>query len=336
MSGAAIEGRLRNKVGRDSGGADALAYFGVLADGHAGLTFEFGVAGPGGERHYVLKIAPIGVTRRGNTDVYRQAPLLRALHRAGLPVPDVPFASAEEDELGTPYIVMERLPGRSFVVWEPHASFSREPAEVDRVWRSAVAALAGLHAFDWRTALAAWEAPRPLADEVGYWAPILEKAQEETWRAKGRRLGALLARTVPPPGPIGIVHGDYQPGNVLYRDGRLTGVIDWELASIGAQMLDLGWLAMMADRACWHADWQPVSTFGREDVAQAYAAAGGFEVSHLGWFQALACYRLGSIACLNVRLHRTGRRVDELWERFVSSIDVLFERGLELAAADAG
>ena len=105
-----------------------VTHFGVMEDGHAGLTFGFEVSGPAGATAgYVLKVAPSGVARRGNTDVYRQAPLLRALKSCGLPVPEVPWASAGDDVLGTPFIVMERLPGRVFVPWEPHASFSREP-----------------------------------------------------------------------------------------------------------------------------------------------------------------------------------------------------------------
>ncbi|MFZ5780190.1 MAG: phosphotransferase [Pseudomonadota bacterium] len=102
----------------------------VMEMGHAGLTFGFEVAGPAGEgfASLVLKLAPPGVRRLGNTDVYRQAPLLRALHVAGLPAPDVPFASADETELGTPFIMMQRLPGRPFLVWDPDPSFDRSPA----------------------------------------------------------------------------------------------------------------------------------------------------------------------------------------------------------------
>ena len=348
MDEAMIAARLQRKIAHDSDGAATLGDFAVLGDGHAGLTFGFTVrdaadgaagAAPRKERRYVLKLAPPGITRRGNTDVYRQAPLLRALHGAGLPVPDVPFASATEDELGTPYIVMECLPGRSFLVWEPQDGFDLAPANIDRIWRSAAAVLAKLHGFAWRTALPNWEAPRALADELAYWPPILAKAREEKWLRLGRRLGDALSRHPPDPGPVGLFHGDYQPGNVMYDatpDGlTVTGVIDWELSGIGAQALDLGWLAMMADRRCWHEGWQPHSTLGPEELLEEYVAAGGTRMRDLGWFQALACYRLGSISCLNVRLHRTGRREDPIWERFAPSIEVMFERGLELCAAPA-
>ncbi len=63
----------------------------------------------------------------------------------------------------------------------------------------------------------------------------------------------------------------------------------------------------------------------------AYRAAGAPAYHNVEWYQALAHYRLGSIACLNVKLHRTGKREDVLWERFAPSIPLLFARGIELA-----
>lgn len=301
----------------------------VMEDGHAGLTFGFSVTGAeDARREFVIKLAPPGVRRSGNTDVYRQAPLLQALARAGLPVTPVLFAAADEAELGTPYIVMPRLPGRTFVVWEPHASFAG--ADVAALWRQTATILADIHAFDWRAHLADWEAPRPLAGELGRWDRILRQAPEEGWIELGARLGAALDASVPDEGPVGVVHGDYQPGNVLFDHGRLVAVLDWELASIGDQRIDLGWLSMMSDVPSWAADWQPVAPLGPADLVAIYEAARGRPAGDTRWFHAFANYRLASIGCLNVKLHRKGQRPDPLWDRFAGSIPTLFRRGLDL------
>lgn len=329
-----IAQRLDAKVQRESVGALRVVDFAVLSDGHAGLTYEFATLDnrSNERRDYVLKIAPFGVVRRGNTDVYRQAPLLRALRNGGVLVPEVPFSSPDEDELGTPYIVMERLPGRSFIPWEPHASFDRSKASLDNIWRSTTQALATIHAFDWQGALAGWEQPRDLASEVTYWPPFLDKAEDEKTNQRGHCLAEQLAASCPTDYKIGLVHGDYQPGNILFKDGVLTGIIDWELASIGAQGLDLGWLAMMADGNCWLDGWRPLSSLDADEVGDIYAAAIGHRIEERDWFEALACFRLGAISCLNVRLHRSGRRVDDIWERFAPGIDTMFERGIELTS----
>lgn len=331
---------LQRLVSREFGAGFRVAGLAEMIDGHAGLTFGFDVADGAGAivKSYVLKLAPVGVTRRGNTDVYRQAPLLRGLHAAGLPVPDVPFASAEEDLLGTPFIVMEKLPGRVFVAWEPHASFSRAPEAVKPLWLQAAALLARLHRVDWQASLADWEAPRSLREELDRWGPVLRHAKDATWgevgpalHEAGETLHALLTRGFPDERPIGVVHGDFQPGNILYQDGEAKGLIDWELASIGAQGADLGWLLMMSDAAAWHPGWRPVAPVGREELIATYRDAGGPGLLNLDWYQALSQYRLACIACLNVKLHRSGKRRDELWERFAPSVATLFSRGQELA-----
>jgi aminoglycoside phosphotransferase (APT) family kinase protein len=326
-----LRGDLERFVASRWGARGALDRLEVMEDGHAGLTFGFDVArGDKRPERLILKLAPAGVRRSGNTDVFRQAPLLEGLFTAGIPVPRLRFAAPDEAEFGVPYIVTERLPGRTFVVWDPHPSFSRDPAAVAPLWRAAAAALARIHAVDWRRHLAGWEAPRPLADELGRWAPLLRHALEPRWAELGRRLGERLTATLPEEGPPAVVHGDYQPGNILFeRDGALVSILDWELSLIGDPLLDLGWLMMMSDGASWHETWQPVAPLAAGEVAELYREAGGRRGDER-WYRALAGYRLGVISCLNVKLHRTGKRVDPIWERFALSIPALFERGLEL------
>jgi aminoglycoside phosphotransferase (APT) family kinase protein len=325
--------RLGRLIEDERGAGNRVANLGTMEDGHAGLTFGFDVFGAAGQPcgSYVLKLAPVGVTRRGNTDVYRQAPLLRALHAAGMPVPAVPWASPNEGALGTPYIVMERLPGRVFVVWEPHRSFARDPVQLREIWLQAARMLARLHRVDWQNVLPDWEKPRPPRAELDFWTPLLRHAPDPLWLTGGTELRSLLAVDVPDGHPIGVVHGDFQPGNILYVDGRAEMLIDWELASIGSQGLDLGWLLMMSDAEAWDPGWRPVAPVSRDDLVDAYRDAGGPALLDIDWYQALAHFRGGAIACLNVKLHRSGKRKDDLWERFATSVPGLFARGIELA-----
>lgn len=317
------------------GAAARVQHLRVMEDGHAGLTFGFSlIEQPDAvSKDYILKLAPVGVPRRGSTDVYRQAHLLGALHTAGLPVPAIAWASQDESLLGTPFIVMERLAGRTFVIWEPSDSFDTSPEAVHALWIQAIRALAGFHKLDWTRSLPEWEAPYTLASELVRWNSLLRHAPEPAWLEAGQRLHAALSRDVPPEAPVGLVHGDFQPGNVLYHEGRLTGVIDWDLAGIGAQGIDVGWLLMMIDQAAWADGWKPLAPIGRDELLSTYREAGGTAHERLEWFQAFAQFRLGAIACLNVKLNRNGRRPDELWERFAPSISTLFSRAEQLLAA---
>lgn len=307
--------------------------------GHAGLTFGFDLVTPGvvAVRGLVLKLAPQGVKRSGNTDVYRQAPLLRALHASGLAVPDVPFASDTEAAFGVPFIIMERLAGEPFFVWEPVAAFDLSDGAVTALWEQTINAMIDLHRFDWKLHLLRWEAPRGLSEELGRWDAILVKSPEPTWITNGRKTYDRLLATLPKNTPVGLVHGDCQPGNALFDDTRMTGLIDWELASIGACWLDVGWMMMLADPASWCDQWRPHCPLSPDEIADRYVL-GMHEPDStretLRWFQAFAGYRLGAIACLNLHLHRSGRRHDVIWEHFAQVVPQLFARSLELVAQE--
>ncbi len=54
-----------------------------------------------------------------------------------------------------------------------------------------------------------------------------------------------LRRNKPRPLPLVVVHGDFNPANFLYADGRVTALIDWENSRVGDPREDLGWMVMM-------------------------------------------------------------------------------------------
>ena len=333
-----LPARLQKFIENECGPDSRVANLAAMEDGHAGLTFGFDIMGAAGEPldSYVLKLAPAGVTRRGNTDVYRQAPLLRALKgRRDASTRRALGRRRTATNWARLSSSWSACRAASFLVWEPHSSFPRDPIQVRRVWLQAARMLARLHEVDWQTSLPDWEKPRPLSEELDFWTPLLRHAQEREWLVAGTELRTLLAAHLPDSYPVGVVHGDFQPGNILYVDGRAEGLIDWELTSIGSQGLDVGWLLMMSDSQAWDPAWQPVAPISREELIDAYREAGGPALLHIDWYQALANYRLGAIACLNVKLHRTGKRTDILWERFAPSISTLFARGIELARCAA-
>lgn len=300
----------------------------AMPDGHAGLTYGFELARRGQPlKAFILKLGPEGVRRSGSTDIFRQVKLLRALHAAGYPAPALPWAGAEDEPFGAPFIAMERLAGRTFIVWEPSAALLEAPDDLPDLWLATARAMGQLHGFEWRRDLTAWETPTTLGVELSRWETLLRHTQDETWLALGTTLLAGLRRAVPEPLAIGLIHGDFQPGNVLFDKGRLTGVIDWDLAGIGPQGTDIGWLLMMADLDGWAEGWKPMAPPPRAALLDAYWQAGGTERADLGWYQAFAHFRLAAIAGLNLKLHRDGRRPDPIWEKFAPSIPVLLRRG---------
>jgi len=303
------------------------------AGGHAGLTFRFEFGPVGGPvRHAILKMAPPGVRRSGVTDFHAQAALLRVLARRRLPVPEVLWDDPTGEEFGSPCMVMRCMPGRErFPLARAGESVADGGQGADDVWALAVHALASLDAISVSAVGPVLSDGRSLRAEIGHWEPTLRKAPVARWIDAGLRARAALEATAPSSEEMVLNHGDFQPANLLVADGVISAIIDWDLAGIGARGLDLGWLMMWCDPDCWGPHWEVRSPLPPTEVAARFGAATGRPVSAARWFEALAAYRFGAITCLNVRLHRSGKRIDPVWELFAEDVERLFDRAVVMA-----
>jgi aminoglycoside phosphotransferase (APT) family kinase protein len=189
--------------------------------------------------------------------------------------------------------------------------------------------LADLHRVD----------PGPLAAEP-VTAPAAELQQfsriaaagDAGFRALGERAGKSLARQIPELWRVGIVHGDFRLGNVLFEGVQPRAVVDWEIWTHGDPRVDLGWLATFADRERFPGLARTdVVVPGVEHVVAMYETAVGMCVPDTDWFVRLGAFRMGAIMSHNLHRHRTGRHVDPYQE----SLPPTIERLLEVAAGAA-
>ena len=307
--------------------------------GHAGLSFGFTVAyqqdGQPDQESLVMRIPPKGVRQSGNTDVLRQAPLLRTLKKNGIAVPTVRWAGDDLRWFEVPYLMVERLSGRTFHVWEPDQSFECSAQAIAPLYEQGVQALVQVHQLDWKTELAGWEELRSLEQEIHFWDPILAKAAEPEWITWGEEVRELLLAHQPTDPPMGLFHGDYQGTNLLFdkrSDGeKLVALLDWEISGISGHLLDLGWLLVFIDPESWDSERRPITvTPPIEDLVALYEDGMQRTVPDIKWYRALAGYRFGAISCFNVMLHRRGKRHDPEWELIAPSVKTLFGRAKEL------
>lgn len=171
--------------------------------------------------------------------VWREADVYRVLQESDVPAPKLIAVNPEFQA-----ILTERIPGR--------ADFRRLVDEAERVAvaKHLIEGLAKLHKLPIDRA-----ATRPMAPD----ATIAECVKRELaiWRAMYSETGRIdplielaldwLDGNVPnPPGSPVLVHGDAGPGNFLFEKGKMTALIDWELAHPGDPMEDLAWLSMRA------------------------------------------------------------------------------------------
>jgi aminoglycoside phosphotransferase (APT) family kinase protein len=293
------------------------------------FVLEQGGRNPTPSRKLVLRLAPEGVRIAGPADVVLQAKRMESLAGSGVPVPPILWSGNEPEFFGRPYFVAGFV--ESFKLTDCP---DLPPDETSRLARLAVSTLAALHAFDWKRRRSAWGDPQPLTEEINRLDHLLDRPTLDPHEvARAPKLRDELRSTVPDIS-VGCVHGDFHWGNILFNGGRVAALIDWEMALLGATLLDLGWLCFFADpgpgvdltAVCGVAPLTP------DEIVSTYSKSGNLQVSFskLNWFRAFAAFRLGVLTCFNVMLHRRGKRHDPAWETLVLSAPAMFEYGLEL------
>ena len=214
-----------------------------IGEGHSNVTYLL-TRGP---TELVLRRPPRPPLPPSAHDVLREARLLRALSDTPARVPNVLAVCEAEEVIGSPFYVMERIQGEVMVTSIPEEL--DVPEQRRRIAEELLDSLVEIHAVDWRAVgLEDFGKPtgylqRQLRRFTGLWE--VNKTREIP---AVERVGGWLAENVPSSGPATIVHGDYRLGNTIFAPrapARLEAVLDWEMATIGDPLADLGYLCMM-------------------------------------------------------------------------------------------
>lgn len=198
-----------------------------LAGGVSAQVTALELAGPGGAtRRLVLRQYGAADLGRDPQIAEHEFELLRALHAAGMPVP-APIAFDQSNTLlPSPFLVIELVEGTAELAPE-----QRAPA-IPQLAR----ALAGLHRLD-PAGLALGFLPR--ASDMVAAALARPPAAPDDALGEGTIRAALAGWPPAERNRAAVLHGDYWPGNVLWRAGRLAAIIDWEDAALGDPLADL-------------------------------------------------------------------------------------------------
>jgi len=315
-------------------GEGAIDELRSLAGGTQNLLLHLRRSG----RRYVLRRPPAHPRFDGNTTMQREARLLAAL--ADTPVPHARLAASCDDAavLGASFYLMAPVDGFTPTGQLPEWRHAIGLAMVDGIaaLASVDPAAVGLASFG---KLDGW-----IERQVPRWRKQLEGYSELAgWPGPSALPGADLLGTWldahrPATMVAGIVHGDFHLGNVMFHHDRpeLAAIVDWELASLGDPLADLGWLL-----ATWPgADGktvvgplavQPWAGFAdANELAARYARRSGRDLADLPWFVVLACYKLGIILEGTHARACAGKAPLETGQALHQSARALFERGAAL------
>jgi len=151
----------------------------------------------------------------------REARALRVAGSAGVPTPLLLAVDPAGAEAGAPAVLMSRLPGR--VDWWP--------SDTGRWLRRLAGVQPAIHA-----------APLPPAGLIGPFASCPQASYQPPPWARYPRAWERAAEIYHQPAPVMpevLVHGDFHPGNVLWRWGKVSGVVDWQAACAGPAIIDV-------------------------------------------------------------------------------------------------
>jgi aminoglycoside phosphotransferase (APT) family kinase protein len=214
-----------------------------VGDGHSNVTYLLRRGGV----EVVLRRPPRPPLPPSAHNVLREARLLQALADTPARVPAVLAVCADEQTIGAPFYVMDYIEGEVMVSTLPDVLDT--PAERARIADELMDALVEIHAVDWR-AVGLEDFGKPtgyLERQVRRFLGLWEVNKTRDIEAV-ERVGRWLSENMPQSGEATIVHGDFRLGNTIFAPrppARLEAVLDWEMATIGDPLADLGYLCMM-------------------------------------------------------------------------------------------
>lgn len=285
----------------------------LITGGRSNLTYEL-VDEAGA--HHVLRMPPRGSGEGRAHDVTREQSIFSALVGSAVPVPRIEAHRADDEVLGSPFFVAEFVDG---VVLQSRSDGDGLERGLRAVASdSIVDNLAAIHAIDLdRTGL------RRLGPGEGYLERELRR-----WTLRAARggyagaeglieTGEALSDSMPAEYEVTLVHGDFKFPNAMIdpASGRIAAILDWELATVGDPLVDLGNLL---------ANWpnpgekglfdSPTNSDGfrdRSEVVARYASLTGRSVERVDWYHSFGLWRLAALLMSVIDRYRQGSLRDD-------------------------
>jgi len=276
----------------------------LLAGGTQNIVLRF----TRGERAYVLRHPPAKPRPNSNRLLEREIRVLEALDGSVVPHPQPIAGCTDLQVLGAVFYVMDAVDGFNPTVAMPD-TVSASPSIRHRMGLELMDALAALAAIDpLAVGLEGFgKLDGFLERQVERWASELASySRFAGWDGPGALgdvdlIGRWLTDNCPGSMRAGIIHGDYHIGNGIFgEDGELRSVVDWEMATLGDPLVDLGRILLS-----WPDGGEPrpqtmrvtpLDGFPtRAEMIARYAERTGRSLADLPWFEVLACYKLGLI-----------------------------------------
>ena len=300
-----------------------------------------------GTQTFVVRRGPENLRDESNRIITREARLLAALEGTNVPHPAFIAGSDGPEALGASFYLTAFVPGFNATL-DPPPRLRTDAGFRHRLGLELVGGLARLAALDpLEMGLADFGRLEGFLErQTGRWTKQLDSYDAfANWTGRDelpglRDIREWLDSNLPPRMQPGIIHGDYHLGNVIFdADGRLAAIADWEMATLGDPLLDLGRLL-----STWPDEngdtplslrVEPADGFPRRsELIAEYVRLTGRDLTHLRWFEILSCFKLGIILEGTYARSCAGLVDSQTGDRLHRSAIALLQRALGWIADD--
>jgi len=329
LNRAALAEYLRDKI--DDAANLSIEQF---PGGHSNLTYLLRTP----VREYVLRRGPLGPVAPKAHDMAREFMVLNAVHPLFAAAPQVYHLCEDTSIIGAIFFLMERRHG---IVVRGHipavlAAFPDYPARVSQGFMDC---LVDLHAVDIeRHGLVSLGKPAGFLErQVRGWFDRWNRAKTEEILLMDRLIQWLTDRMPASPAPT-LVHNDFKLDNLMLdadNPGRVEAVLDWEMATVGDPLVDVGLILCYWSQPSDPGGTKPSLTtepgwFTRDELIDYYAAKTGRDVSLINYYEVFALFKLAVVLQqIYVRFHR-GQTQDERFRHFDKRVHNLIHQAAAL------
>ncbi|KEI46049.1 phosphotransferase family protein [Saccharopolyspora rectivirgula] len=291
--------KLRDYLAREQPGLISGPLSGELIQGgRSNLTYRV----TDGTKQLVVRRPPLGHVLATAHDMGREFRVMSALSGTPVPVPETIALCSDETVLGAPFYVMEHVPGTVYRTPELTGKLSIDQRR-QLSWQL-IDVLAELHGTDpQQVGLADFGRPEGfLQRQIRRWSKQLAASRSRDIPGI-EELAAELAERIPQTRRAAIVHGDYRLDNVLVgEDQNISAVLDWEMATLGDPLTDLGLLVVYWEGFNGIQENPIAKGVGPEygfpkatELLDRYSAKSGADLSSLDWYIAFGYFKISVI-----------------------------------------
>jgi aminoglycoside phosphotransferase (APT) family kinase protein len=306
----------------------------LITGGKSNLTYRI----TDGASVWALRRPPLAHVLPSAHDMAREFRVISALGGTDVPVPHAIALGRDPEVLGAPFYLMSFVDGIVFDQADRLAALTPKLAKT--ACEELVDTLLELHSID-PASVGLADFGRPdgyLARQVKRWHAQWQSS-ETTPRPELDQLVERLTAAMPAQGPPAIVHGDYRLTNVIYRKDvtGLAAVVDWEMATLGDPLADVGLLAVYHRLAAVSDGVMPAMSpangfLSADQMAARYAEKAGRDLSQLDWYIAFGYYKLAVISEGIHYRYLQGKTVGEGFSQMGDRVPQLLDAALGLLA----